>query len=43
KEFSRKEAAKRIGISPMTVTRYLQKGKEQLFSLLQPQIAQTRA
>jgi len=43
KEFSRKEAAKRIGISPMTVTRYLQKGKEQLFSLLQPQIAQTEA
>lgn len=43
KEFSRKEAAKRIGISPMTVTRYLQKGKEQLLSVLQPQIFQTRA
>ncbi len=42
-EFSRKEAAKRIGISPMTVTRYLQKGKDQLLSLLQPQILQTRA
>lgn len=38
KELSRKEAAKKIGISPMTVTRYLQKGKEQLFSLLQPQL-----
>jgi RNA polymerase sigma-B factor len=43
KEFSRKEAAKRIGISPMTVTRYLQKGKEQLFSLLETQILQTGA
>ena len=38
KELSRKEAAKRIGISPMTVTRYLQRGKEQLLSLLQPQM-----
>ncbi len=43
KEFSRKEAAKRIGISPMTVTRYLQKGKEQLFSLLETQVLQTGA
>lgn len=41
KEFSRKEAAKRIGISPMTVTRYLQKGKDQLFSILQTQVLQT--
>ncbi len=41
KEFSRKEAAKRIGISPMTVTRYLQKGKEQLLSSLQTQVLQT--
>ena len=41
KELSRKEAAKRIGTSPMTVTRYLQRGKEQLVSLLQPQILQT--
>ena len=41
KELSRKEAAKRIGISPMTVTRYLQKGTEQLLSLLQPQVLQT--
>ena len=41
KEFSRKEAAKRIGISPMTVTRYLQKGKEQLLSTLQTQVLQT--
>jgi len=41
KELSRKEAAKRIGTSPMTVTRYLQRGKEQLVSLLQPQVLQT--
>lgn len=43
KELSRKEAAKRIGISPMTVTRYLQRGKEQLEALLQPQMMQTGA
>ena len=43
KELSRKEAAKRIGTSPMTVTRYLHRGKEQLVSLLQPQIFQNRA
>ena len=41
KELSRKETAKRIGISPMTVTRYLQRGKEQLIGLLQPQMLQT--
>ncbi len=41
KELSRKEAAKRIGTSPMTVTRYLQRGTEQLFSLLQPQVLQS--
>jgi RNA polymerase sigma-B factor len=43
KELSRKETAKRIGISPMTVTRYLQRGKEQLIGLLQPQMLQTGA
>ena len=43
KELSRKEAAKRIGTSPMTVTRYLQRGKEQLLSLLQPHILPNRA
>lgn len=43
KELSRKEAAKRIGTSPMTVTRYVQRGKEQLVSLLQPQILPTGA
>jgi RNA polymerase sigma-B factor len=39
KELPRKEAAKRIGISPMTVTRHLQKGIEQLSMLLEPQAA----
>ncbi|GAC1469251.1 MAG: RNA polymerase sigma factor SigF [Chamaesiphon sp.] len=36
-DLPRKEAAKQIGISPMTVTRRLQRGIEQLVSLLQPQ------
>ncbi|AFZ28930.1 RNA polymerase, sigma 28 subunit, FliA/WhiG subfamily [Gloeocapsa sp. PCC 7428] len=35
KELSRKEAAQHIGTSPMTVTRYLQRGKVQLVNLLQ--------
>jgi RNA polymerase sigma-B factor len=35
RELPRKEVAKRIGVSPMTVTRHLQKGVEQLVSLLQ--------
>ncbi|MFW6295790.1 MAG: RNA polymerase sigma factor SigF [Halothece sp.] len=35
----RKEAAKHIGVSPMTVTRHLQRGLDQLTSLLQPQAA----
>jgi RNA polymerase sigma-B factor len=39
KELPRKEAAKRIGISPMTVTRHLQKGIEQLGAILEPQAA----
>jgi RNA polymerase sigma-B factor len=39
KDLPRKEAAKQIGISPMTVTRHLQKGIEQLGTLLQPQVA----
>jgi RNA polymerase sigma-B factor len=37
KDLPRKEAAKQIGVSPMTVTRHLQKGVEQLVTLLQPQ------
>ncbi|WP_013322551.1 RNA polymerase sigma factor SigF [Gloeothece verrucosa] len=38
-DLPRKEAAKQIGISPMTVTRHLQKGLEQLIALLRPQAA----
>ena len=39
RELPRKEAAKRIGVSPMTVTRHLQKGIDQLVTLLHPQAA----
>lgn len=35
-ELSRKDAAKRIGASPMTVTRYLQKGIKELITYLKP-------
>lgn len=38
-ELSRKEAAERIGISPMTVTRHLNKGIKQLTVILEPQTA----
>jgi RNA polymerase sigma-B factor len=38
KELSRKDAAKNIGTSPMTVTRYLQKGINDLMGYLQPQV-----
>ncbi len=38
-DLPRKEAAIQIGISPMTVTRHLQKGIEQLGALLEPQVA----
>ncbi|MCU0515305.1 MAG: RNA polymerase sigma factor SigF [Oscillatoria sp. Prado101] len=38
-EIPRKEVAERIGVSPMTVTRRIQKGIDQLISLLRPQIA----
>lgn len=41
KEFSRKDAAKKIGTSPMTVTRYLQKGIQDLICCLQPQVMPT--
>jgi RNA polymerase sigma-B factor len=37
KELSRKDAAKTIGTSPMTVTRYLQKGIQDLMYMMQPQ------
>ena len=39
RDLPRKEAAKRIGISPMTVTRHLDKGINELVSILQPQAA----
>ncbi len=39
----RKEVAKKIGVSPMTVTRCLQKGVKQLFILLQQQMFQTES
>jgi RNA polymerase sigma-B factor len=42
KELSRKDAAKNIGTSPMTVTRYLQKGINDLMCYLQPQAIATR-
>jgi RNA polymerase sigma-B factor len=41
KELSRKDAAKTIGTSPMTVTRYLQKGVQDLMSMLQQQAVAT--
>jgi RNA polymerase sigma-B factor len=37
RQLSRQEAAKQIGVSPMTVTRHMQRGVKQLVSLLQPQ------
>jgi RNA polymerase sigma-B factor len=39
KGLPRKEAAKRIGVSPMTVTRHLQRGVKQLSTLLHPEEA----
>jgi len=38
---SRKEVAERIGVSPMTVTRRIQRGIDQMVSFLQPQALQT--
>ncbi len=43
RELPRKEAAKEIGVSPMTVTRHLHRGINQLVSLLQPQTAERLA
>lgn len=40
-DLSRKEVAERIGVSPMTVTRRLQRGLEQMVSLMQPQVFRT--
>lgn len=41
KGLSRKEVAERIGVSPMTVTRRIQRGIEQIIAYLQPQLVQT--
>lgn len=38
---SRKEVAERIGVSPMTVTRRIQRGLDQMVAFLQPQTLQT--
>lgn len=38
---SRKEVAERIGVSPMTVTRRIQRGIDQMITFLQPQALQT--
>jgi RNA polymerase sigma-B factor len=41
KDLSRKEVAERIGVSPMTVTRRLHRGIQQMVACLQPQMLQT--
>lgn len=41
KGLSRKEVAERIGVSPMTVTRRIQRGIDQMITFLQPQSIQT--
>lgn len=38
---SRKEVAERIGVSPMTVTRRIQRGIDQMIAFLKPQSLQT--
>nr|WP_322744498.1 RNA polymerase sigma factor SigF [Coleofasciculus sp. LEGE 07092] len=43
RDLPRKEAAKRIGVSPMTVTRHLQRGMNDLGFLLQTQIPERLA
>lgn len=40
-DMSRKEVAERIGVSPMTVTRRIQRGVQHMISTLQPQVPQT--
>jgi RNA polymerase sigma-B factor len=40
-DLSRKEVAERIGVSPMTVTRRIHRGIQQMVSMLQPQMLQT--
>jgi RNA polymerase sigma-B factor len=43
RELPRKEVAQRIGVSPMTVTRHVQRGVNELISLLQPQTSERLA
>jgi RNA polymerase sigma-B factor len=40
-DLSRKEVAEQIGVSPMTVTRRIHRGIQQMVDLLQPQVLQT--
>ncbi len=40
-DLSRKEVAERIGVSPMTVTRRIHRGIQQMVSMLQPSVLQT--
>lgn len=40
-DLSRKEVAERIGVSPMTVTRRIQRGIQQMVTFLQPQALQS--
>ena len=40
-DLSRKEVAERIGVSPMTVTRRIHRGVQQMVAVLQPQVLQT--
>jgi RNA polymerase sigma-B factor len=40
-DLSRKEVAEQIGVSPMTVTRRIHRGIQQMMSLLQPHMMQT--
>jgi len=40
-DLSRKEVAQRIGVSPMTVTRRIQRGLEQMVTVLHPQTLRT--
>lgn len=42
-DIPRKEVAKQIGVSPMTVTRWIKRGVEQLVSVLQTSVTQTES
>jgi RNA polymerase sigma-B factor len=43
REVPRQEVARQIGVSPITVTRYVQRGVNELLSLLQPQTSERLA